>query len=255
MDAIFEGGVQPEVATENVADASKKAKVKEMKEALKVTLQTDTSFASKLRTWSKDLEVVNTLGYGKGGNIIVDKAASTATDRKLTATSQIVGYIVKNIGSEAMKYTTEVYTQDETGKYVGQVVEKTLAPGATVALTRQYMTMFCAQPEISFTLANGKIVASSRKAAKNSVKEELASYYFSFNKGEDGTALQVNDNEVKISIDTDGDGIVKPEFIETFGFLNNPKAARGTGAPKGSKFTTQDLAANYINQLLKTQGM
>ena len=45
--------------------------------------------------------------------------------------------------------------------------------------------------------------------------------------------------------------IVKPEFEKTFGYLNNEKSSAKKGrASSGNKFTTQDLAANYINRLL-----
>lgn len=250
MDAVFENVAS--APAEAAVDTAKKEKVQAMKAALKETVQTSPDFASKLRRLSNSIKVVNTLGYGKGGNIVVDKAASSANARALKPTSAICGYIVENCGSEPIEYTTEVFAADETGKYVGSVVKKTLAPGEKVALTRQYMTMLCAIPEISFTLANGKIVSSSKKNAKN-LKEELSAYYFSFNKDENGNALQVNDDEVKLSVD-DADGKVKPEYIETFGYLNNPKEGRAARA-KGTKFTTQDLAANYIHKMLQEQGV
>lgn len=232
--------------------SAKKEKVIAMKAALKETVASNPNFAQELHTLSNSVKVINTLGYGKGGNIVVDKAKSTADNRALKQTSAICGYIVENCGSEPITYKTEEYTQDETGKFVGSVVVKTMQPGERVQLTRQYMTMFCAQPAISFTLANGKIVSSSKKNAK-SVKEELSAYYFSFNKSEDGSALQVNDDEVKLSVD-DADGKVKPEYVKTFGYLNNPKEGRAARA-KGAKFTTQDLAANYINKMLQEQSI
>lgn len=251
MDAVFATESQAPVEAAAVDTAEKKQKLNAMKTALKETIQNSPDFASKLRRLSNSLEVVNTLGAGKGGNIVVDKNAK-GDGRQLKPTSQIVGYRVKNVGDEAIEYTTEVFAKDETGKYVGTVVTKTIAPGEVISLTREYMTRFCAQPEISFTLKNGKIISSSKKSAKT-LKEELSAYYFSFSKAEDGTTLQVNDDEVKLSVD-DENGIVKPEFVETFGFLNNPKEGKAARA-KGQKFTTQDLVANYINSLVKEQGL
>lgn len=252
MDAVF-GATEATAQVEATAvdTAAKKEKMASMKAALKDTIQSSPDFAQKLRTLSNSIEVVNTLGAGKGGNIVVDKSAK-ADGRQLKPTSQIVGYKVKNVGTEAIEYTTEVFAQDATGKYVGSVVTKTLAPGEVICLSRQYMTMFCAKPEISFTLKNGKIISSSKKNAKT-LKEELAAYYFSFNKGENGEGLNVNDDEVKLSVD-DENGVVKPEYVETFGYLNNPKEGRAARA-KGTKFTTQDLAANFINKMLQEQQM
>lgn len=251
MDAIFGQEATAPVAADAVDTAARKEKVAAMKASLKETVQTSPDFASKLRRLSNSIKVVNTLGYGKGGNIVVDKKAS-GDARVLKPTSAICGYKLENIGTEVIEYTTEVFTQDETGKFVGQVVKKQWAPGETINLTRQYTTMLCSMPEISFTLANGKIVSSSKKNAK-SLKEELAAYYFTFNKNEDGTTPQVNDDEVKLSI-SDADGNVKPEYIETFGYLNNPKENKA-GRSKSTKYTTQDLAANYIHKLLEEQGM
>lgn len=251
MDAIFGQEATAPVAADAVDTAARKEKVAAMKASLKETVQTSPDFASKLRRLSNSIKVVNTLGYGKGGNIVVDKKAS-GDARVLKPTSAICGYKLENIGTEVIEYTTEVFSQDETGKFVGQVVKKQWAPGETINLTRQYTTMLCSMPEISFTLANGKIVSSSKKNAK-SLKEELAAYYFAFNKSEDGTTPQVNDDEVKLSVD-DADGKVKPEYVETFGYLNNPKEGRAART-KGAKYTTQDLAANYIHKLLDEQGI
>lgn len=251
MDAIFGQEATAPVAADAVDTAARKEKVSAMKASLKETVQTSPDFASKLRRLSNSIKVVNTLGYGKGGNIVVDKKAS-GDARVLKPTSAICGYKLENIGTEVIEYTTEVFSQDETGKFVGQVVKKQWAPGETINLTRQYTTMLCSMPEISFTLANGKIVSSSKKNAK-SLKEELAAYYFAFNKSEDGTTPQVNDDEVKLSVD-DADGKVKPEYVETFGYLNNPKEGRAART-KGAKYTTQDLAANYIHKLLEEQGI
>jgi hypothetical protein len=254
LENVFGQSSDMSGAAEVASNAEKKEKIKKMKESLKETLSTDASFASRIHTLSQSIEVVNTLGYGKGGNIVVDKKASSADNRVLKPTSAICGYRLKNIGDTPIEYTTEEYTQDETGKFVGSVVTKSWAPGTTIDLTRQYTTMLCSIPEISFVLANGKIVASSRKASKKgtSLKDELASYYFSFDKnGEDGP--QVNDDEVKLSVD-DANGKVKAEFVATFGYLNNPKEGR-VRAAKGQKFSTQDMAANYIQKLLKEQGM
>lgn len=251
MDAIFGQEATAPVAADAVNSAARKEKVAAMKAAFKETVQTTPDFSTKLRKLSNSIKVVNTLGYGKGGNIVVDKKASVDA-RVLKQTSAICGYKLENIGNEAIEYTTEVFSQDETGKFVGQVVKKQWAPGEVINLTRQYTTMLCSIPEISFTLANGKIVSSSKKNAK-SLKEELASYYFTFNKAEDGTTPQVNDDEVKLSVD-DADGKVKPEYVEAFGFLNNPKEGRAART-KGAKYTTQDLAANYIYKLIEEQGI
>lgn len=252
MEAVF-GNAQAEapVAEEAVHTEAKKQKVKAMKESLKETVMQNPDFKDQLHTLSGSIKVVNTLGFGKGGNILVDKKASTSDNRVLKATSAICGYKLENIGDAPIEYQTKIFSLNEEGEYVGQVVTKQWAPGEQINLSRLYTTILCSRPQISFTLANGKIVASSKKKPKD-FEDELSGFYFSFNKNDDGTTIQVNDDEVKLSID-DADGKVKPEYVETFGYLNNPKKSQ----PKTSKqnFTTQDLFANYIHKMLKDQGI
>lgn len=254
MDNIFTSLSNPVEApvAESVKDDERKAKINEMKAAFKEALMTDPTLKDRIQSLSGSLEVVNSLGFGDAGNIIVDKSTP---EGKLQPTSQIVGYRVRNIGTTPIKYITEVYTKDATGKYVGTKVEKVLEPGQTADLTRQYMTILCSQPEFSFTLANGKIVRGSAKKV-NSIKEELESYYFRFDKE---TGKNVNDDEVKLNVGmkVDGKWVVKPEFVEAFGFLNNPKetAKGGRKASVERQFSAQDIAANYVNKLIKEAGI
>lgn len=267
MDNIFtnlnEGaqGVEPVVEKEVPKKSNKKAKVEEMKQALKETIMTDPAFTKKLRSFSGDLEVIHTLGFGDSGNIVVDKSKAKKgdeNDRPLAVTSKIVGYRVKNIGKEPVKYQTEVWTQGKDGKFVGAKAEKTLEPGGIADFTRQYMTMFCAQPEISFQLANGKIIKGSGSKGNKDVKAELESYYFRFDKDENGEVKQVNDDDVKLNVGekVDGKWVVKKEYEEVFGFLNNPSEGGGRRRKSSKdKFSTQDLAANYVNKLIQDAGL
>lgn len=259
LDNVFGNAEATAAAPVQAAEtSSNKEKIATLRNAMKETIASDPQYTNKLRTLSNSLEVVNTLGtvHGKG-NVINDKSAVGPDGKRvLKPVTTICGYTVKNVGSEAIPYTTEVFAEDpESGKWVGTVVQKSIAPGETIALTRKYMTMLCAIPEISFTLKNGKIIlgSSSKKARVKSVDEELSSCYFKFNKDEEsGTQIAVNDDEVKLSID-DADGKVKAEYCETFGFYNNPKE-RKERKSSGAGFTTQDLAANWINQLILQNG-
>ncbi len=259
FNAIPEGPVAAAPAASTPAQDAKREKIAAMKESLKQTVASDPSFMDRLRRLSASVEVVNSLGFGDSGNIIVDKAASSKTDRKLAVTSAIVGYRIANVGEEPIKYTTEVWAQGEDGKYVPTRAEKVLVPGGTADLTRQYMTMFCAQPEISFQLANGKIIKGSGSKGDKGIKAELESYYFSFSKDENGNKKQINDDDVKLNVgEKVGDKwVVKAEFVETFGFLNNPKESGRAGrkAGSGERFTAQDVAANYVCKMLQSEQM
>ena len=249
MDSVFPTDASVEVDNDKQKNEEKKQQINQMKEALREEIQTSPDFQARLHRLTNSIKVVNTLGAYMGGNIVEDKS-STADKRVLKPITKNVGYRLQNIGSEAIEYTTEEYTKDEAGVWVGTKVRKTFAPGEQIDLTRQYMTMFCAQPEISFTLSNGKIMASSKKNPRN-IQEELSSYYFKF----DDDQIKVNDDEVKLSV-VDENNVVKPEFEKTFGFINNPKAAKASGrVANGQKNTIQDAVANWVNKRIQENGL
>lgn len=264
MENIFNnvpgnGVVDSGATVSTPANDAKKERVKMMTEAMKQTLNSDPGFKDRLRKLSSSVEVINSLGFGDSGNIIVDKKSSTKDNRTLAVTSAIVGYRISNIGDTPIKYVTEVWSQGEDGKYVPTKTEKVLAPGGYADLTRQYMTMFCAQPEISFQLANGKIIKGSGSKGDRDLKAELEAHYFAFAKDADGNKRQINDDDVKLNVgEKVGDKWqVKAEFVETFGYLNNPKEGGRSGrrASSGDKFNAQDIAANYVYRMMQENAM
>lgn len=261
MDNLFTANAEENVVTTVTDVAPKKSdKIKVMKDALRQTIASDPDFVNKVRTLSDSLVVVNSLGFGEGGNIVVDKEKSTKEKREFINTSAVVGYRIKNEGNTPIKYQTEVWAADETGKYVATKTEKVLAPGATCELSRPYMTMLCCQPEISFILKNGKIIRGSGSKGDRDAKTELSAYYFSFTEEADGTRKQINADDVKLNVgEKIGDKwVVKPEFVDTFGYLNNAKTTgKGIRKTAGSdKLTSaQVIAANYINQIIQSEGL
>lgn len=260
MENFSELNNPAEVKTPAV-DEKKKAKISQMRELLKQTVSEDPTFVQKLKSLSNSVAVVNTLGYGDSGNIIVDESTKhlPKDERRLITTSQIVGYRLQNIGNTPIKYLTEEFVKNEEGTYVGTRVEKVAKPGETFALSRKYMTIFCSQPEISFQLSNGKIIRGSGTVKDGDIDRELEAYYFTFN----DKSIKVNSDDVKINIAKkikQGDQtkwVVKPEFEATFGYLNNAKAPgrKGRQPGTGKQFTVQDMAANYINKLLQESGL
>lgn len=261
MEGLFTSAAAEDPVVVEKAEGKKKEN-SEMKSILKAamqeTLASDPDFMKKVRSASSTLEVVNTLGGGDRGNLVYSGTDETGK-RIVTPTSTIVGYRVRNIGEEAIPYRTEEYTKDPTtGEWVGQEVEKVMAPGEIVNLPRMYMTLLCSRPEFSFTLANGKLVGHTKRKGGN-IKEILSAYYFIFNRQEGAAPLQVNDDEVKLSVtttDAAGNTVVKPEFEASFGYLNNPKKAEKRGTTKsGQKVTLQDVNANYVRKLLAQNGI
>lgn len=265
MGTIFDGVGGNNAAVESGATVStssnndRRERIKMMTEAMKQTINSDPAFKERLRKLSDSVEVTNSLGFGDSGNIVVDKKTSSKDNRTLAVTSAIVGYRISNVGDTPIKYVTEVWTQGEDGKYVPTKTEKVLAPGGYADLTRQYMTMFCAQPEISFQLRNGKIIKGSGSKGTKDLKAELEAHYFAFAKDADGNKRQINDDDVKLNVgEKVGDKwVVKAEFVETFGYLNNPKEGGRTGrrASSGEKFNAQDIAANYVYRMMQESTM
>jgi len=265
MDEILKGatmGAAEAPAVEVQADNSgKKARKEEMKDAFRARLQQDPSFSANIRRLQKSARVINTLGYGTEGNLVVDKNAPAEYDedgklkRKVKQTSYTVGYRVLNIGEEPIEYQTEVYELNkQTGRYEGTVVTKVWNPGEHIDLDRKYMSILFARPEFSFQLENGIMMASSGFGSAQSADDKLRNIYFRFNKAEDGSQVEVNDDEIKISIDDNG--VVKPEFVETFGCWNNSKEKK-VRTKATQKYNSQDLLANMINMMIeegKAQG-
>lgn len=258
MDDLFEdleNTMEDGFDTEHTSEQDKKERAKVMRMEFEDALLADPEMSNKLRSLSDSVQVENSLGFGDKGNIIVDK---TKEERTLIETSQIVGYRVKNIGSQPIKYQTEEWKLGEDGLYESTKVEKELAPGGVADLTRKYMTIFCARPEISFTLANGKIIKGSGAKTAKTLDSELESYYFRFNKDENGVQKQINDDDVKINVGKKvGDKwVVKPKFVSTFGYLNNPATdKKGDRRSSKEKYTRQDMEANLINKLIEEAGL
>lgn len=250
MDVFSNATINEEatsVATEVDAKKKRAAEKKEkLKAAMTETLNNDPTYMDRHHTLSNSLEVVNSLGYTKAPNIVKDKSATG--ERKLVNSCKNVGYMIKNVGKEALAYTTEVFTKNEAGVFVGTMVEKTLAPGEVVPISRKYLTRLCAIPEYSFTLANGKLIASSANKLVT-LDDHLESYYFRFDADADGNIKEINDDEVKLTIDVDG--VIKPEYEETFGYLNNPVEKKAKVSAKKNGLTVQDFSANYINSLIQ----
>ena len=259
FDSIATPGTEaPATAPAATADNSEaKKRAEEMKAAFRDAMMKDPTMASRLHSLSDSLEVVNSLGYGDSGNIVVNKERTAAEGKRvLASTSACVGYRVRNIGTTPINYTTEIWTRGEDGKWAGSRVEKVLEPSATADLPRQYMTMLAAQPEFSFRLANGSVRrGSGAKTAPNDLKAELEAHHFAFSKEAAAEGKEINSDDVKLNVgqkDAAGKWTVKPEYQETFGYLENveekPAGSRKSSAPK---YSSSDIAANWICEMLK----
>lgn len=247
MESVFAGAAMAgDASVETNAKAEEKKIKTAMAQSFKVKVASDPEFAKIVNSASGSLSVESVYKYGATGNIKVNKEAET---RELVACGKPVGYAVKNIGSTPIAYTTEEFAAGADGIYVGTVVNKTIAPGETVMITRKYLAMLVSRPEFGMKLANGSVITSAVKA--KSTDQILSQSYFNF-KADSGKT--VNDDDVSIRIDNEGK--VTDEFITVFGNLNNPKQAKTkkSGSKDGVKYTAQDYVANYIQEMLAQGG-
>ncbi len=262
LDALDENVVveDQEEAKKAMRRQARKQKKEQMEELFKVSMREDPTLKERIGSLSDNVVVVNTLGFGDSGNIIVDADATAKAggDRQLIVASETVGYRIQNNGKEPIKYKTEEFTRDSDGVWVGQKVDKVLAPGEVADLTRKYMTIFCVRPEVSMILSNGKVMRSSAKVKPGDLDGELEAHYFAFA----DSSIKVNSDAVKINVGVQRKSkkekggvkwVVKPEFEAAFGYLNNAKTKAERPA-RGKGFSTQVIAANYINRLLEESG-
>lgn len=246
MEAVF---ANASVINDGGVDSAK-AEDKKIKQAMansfRVKITSDPSFAARVNSLRDALYVETIYKFGDTGNIKVDKVNSTKGDRKLVGCGKPVGYGVKNVSSEAIPYVTEEFTADASGKYVGTVVEKTIAPGETVMISRKYLAMLVSKPEFGMKLANGYVTTKCKASSADKI---LSMSYFNFSE----SGRTVNDDDISVRIDVDGK--VTDEFVTVFGSLNNPKEqkARKSGG-NGVKYTSQDYIANYIQEMLAQNG-
>lgn len=242
-------------ATSKAANPAKQAMKEAVNAAMAQTLQNDPTYVQRAKRLRGSIEVINTLGFADEGNLVQAVSAKDSPDgkRKLAPEGKIVGYVIKNIGDEAIPVRTEKYTQDPaTGRWVGNVVDVTLNPGETAYLTRKYLTFLAIQAEFSMEFANGSVVRGSNKVSEGDVDGLMEAFYFSFS----DPTIKVHDPAIKVQIgekvksDTGEAWVVKAEFAEDFGYLNNQKEKAVAKRTRKAGPEQNEKLANYLRTLL-----
>lgn len=232
--------------------AEKKELNRKKKEDLLNKIKADPTYSEQVFTKQDNLEVINALAHPNVSSIVrgEDKVQEDgSTKRGIEQAIGIVGYKVKNIGDEPVKYTTCVYTKDADGKYEGKEVSRTVEPGETFDIAKKYLTIMLSYPEYSMGVKNGALRRGPATATDS--ESEFNAYYF---KPYDDT-IKVNSDEFKLNIGVKGaDDVwgIKPEYEETFGFVLNTEKKKGgkRSSAGGPSVTNQQIAANYIQSLL-----
>lgn len=165
-----------------------------------------------------------------------------------------VGYTIQNVSATPITFETKVFSQDETGKYVGTEVTNTLEPGATTNISRLYLNKLAIRPEFNLKFANGAIACRGLFSGSDDAEELLKKPYFLFNAA---SGQDINSPEVKTiisTVDASGKTVVKPEYTEVFGELNNEKEKaprqKREAAPKDS-IDSYEIAAQRMRQFIK----
>lgn len=176
--------------------------------------------------------------------------------RRVTTESQVVGYKIKNESDTPIEFETEFFHREEDGTWVGNKTSYVLKPGETTCISRMYLAKLSAHAEFNMTLKNGIMIGKISKVDTD-IEAALSAQYFSFNKN---TGMDVHSPEVKIQIGEQvkvGDSVkyvVKEEFAEVFGYLNNVETNKTRGSkatgPKGPKPTPQELSALILRERL-----
>lgn len=247
------GTVEKDTAKTAAKKAEKQKENQEMKALLKQRIENDPTYLQVRNTLSDSLVVTNSLGFSDKGGIAPDPTGGNSRPQIPLG----VGYIVENIGANAIPYRVEVYSQDENGVWVPNLVDRELAPGQKVALPKKWLTALCAIPEISFQLKNGNLVRSSANA-KKTLEAELARYYF--RPSDPDFKINSDENQINISEKINVDGtekwIVKPEYCEIFGYLNNEPTKKNRGKSKSDHADNKFHAySNYVFQMMNEAGM
>lgn len=258
FEKLAESNTETSVETTKKTKGSKKNTAQIEKFVAK--LKADPTLKETLRSLSDSLMVVNSLAFSDEGSIVLDPTKPVTEDgkRPIVKTSKIIGYRIKNVGTEPITYTVSQCTKDADGVWKENQVEKQLNPDETAEIPKKYLTMLTSDPRFSFQLQNGFMKKSSKSNPANSLDDELESWYF---KAADDD-IKVNADSFKVNIGQeviDGDSnkwVVLPEFEEVFGYLNNStKKEKAKVNKEKVSISPRDAAANYIQELLKNQKM
>lgn len=248
-----------------VGETRGKAAADKMVRDFTQALETNPNMKNNVSRLSDNVEISNVCYYSdKGGLVQTQKKTVDANGKevahKVAPAPEIVGYIIRNVGKEPIKYSDMVYKADPKGIFQGTLTQKTLAPGKSAAISKFYLTVLGISEEFSFVFRNGKIRRGSGKTQNNDWNSLVGIHYFTFS----DKGVSVNSDDIKVSIATrkevkrangsiESTWVVKPEYIETFGYLNNPseKMAREKKKSADNKNLSYQSAAYFMRQMVE----
>ena len=242
----------------------KKALNKELVSGYAEDVKDNPELKERAGIWQEYVELVHTCGYGKNGNLIQIKKKNEATgeERELGYTSKIVGYGLKNVSEDIeMPYTTEVFSRNEAGEIVSEIVDRVLMPGEEVFFTKKYAAIFLTKPEFAMVIKNARLLKINLNDTAD-LDGMLSNSVMKFNSKV--TNKKVNDDDVKINISevsgthekTKKDGSVekindykvKAEYFSVFGGLDIPKNKDKNPSEDKTK-VLMEAASNQVQKM------
>ena len=210
-----------EVSATNEAPMTKKQEQKiKAKEERKAAINNafaeavaqDPNFTEKCGTASDTIIVKKAFVTSKVKGLEEVKKDGTRTTAVIPG---VAGYELQNVGSAPIVVSAKRWAQGADGIYVATVEEITVAPKASVILTKADTTRLASNTEYGLEFANGKIVAGSH-VKSDTPEEALAAYYVKF---KEGTVADHSE-----SLDDKNGNLVK--HLDAFGYLLNPAPAK-----------------------------
>jgi hypothetical protein len=194
---------------------------------------------------------------GPDGQPVLDAKGKPKMERKLVETPEVVGYVIKNVGNVDIPYQTEVYRQ-EGEIWVGEKVERVLKPGQSAALTKKYLAKLSLEPQFNLKFSNGIVIVKVAGNETDDIETILAKSHFrpaNFSVTNDMYNINISKHVSVPGKPGEKKWVVKKDFLETFGYLNNPEPekVKKKRIPK-EKVDSQALVAAYVRNLARKRG-
>lgn len=158
------------------------------------------------------------------GNFIYDGYGRKIREREIVRAPALVGYAIKNVGDYTFTYSKKHYRKDENGNIVCDTFINNLAPGKTVAMTKEDAAIFASQHGINCRIKNGKFVITGNSIQSDYNKDIINCVYFVADPDYEDYINSVN-FEIQVGVpegtDEKGEKIyrVKDEYFDVFGGL------------------------------------
>lgn len=183
------------VAGEIPTEGSLNGRMEMAKKYFKAEQDNGVANAYIIGSLSDFIEEVYTLGDMCNDGAIIDTSAMNNVDTsRSNVSSNIVGYVLRNIGNVAIPVVRITATPDHTQSIV------MLNPGQTIALSRAEMAILASRIEFGGKFSNAKLCMSSRMNG-NVHPYEVLKHCYTVHRDKDGDIIHSHDRAIKRRVD------------------------------------------------------